>query len=288
MFYVTFKSFLLFPVLSSLFAGTLSTPASYPRQYVEKFRGKRQIQNLNVVVTTETHANTLDWITLKSQGKIAKPPPLPATFPQDPNKKTSRPISELEIPGVKKGPSGTVPVPRVNSTYLKSLCQKKQPPRVPDSSKRQDVGSHWYINSDQVVNNYGGGFVTSMFAPFVNNTGDFSLLQTAVTAQTSVGKQTVEAGWIVFPDQVSLPHIFTFFTTNDYTSDGNNIGGWNQDVTGWVQTDSTYFPGTAFSSLSTIGGTQYEMTMEYQLYEGNWWLLVIDRYVASYEQLLKR
>ena len=176
-----------------------------------------------------------------------------------------------------------------------------------------------------------------MFHAFVNNSGDFSLLQSAVTFQSSAGIQTVEAGWINYPrksiipphwilfssvfvesgrlgavsrdfkvsllfslwsyllrckaplqfknyiptesmiEQVLQPHIFTFFTTDGYTGGGTKIGGYNQDVGGWVQTDSTYFPGSAFSSISTFGGTQYDMTMQYQLYQGNWWLYVIDR-----------
>ena len=78
-------------------------------------------------------------------------------------------------------------------------------------------------------------------------------------------------------EQVLQPHIFTYFTTDGYTGGGTKIGGYNQDVGGWVQVDSTYFPGSAFSSISTFGGTQYDMTMQYQLYQGNWWLYVIDR-----------
>jgi Neprosin len=76
-----------------------------------------------------------------------------------------------------------------------------------------------------------------MFDAFVNNGGDFSLLQSAVTCQTSLGLQTVEAGWINYPDQISQPHIFTYFTTDGYSGSGNNVGGWNQDVGGWVQVE---------------------------------------------------
>ena len=116
-----------------------------------------------------------------------------------------------------------------------------------------------------------------MFKAFVNNAGDFSLLQSAVAYQSSVGLQTVEAGWINYPLQIDQPHIFTYFTTDGYASSGNKVGGWNQDVGGWVQVDSTYFPGTVFSTIATIGGTQYDMTMQFQLFQGNWWLFVIDR-----------
>jgi hypothetical protein len=116
-----------------------------------------------------------------------------------------------------------------------------------------------------------------MFKAFVNNGADFSLLQAAVAFDSSAGLQTVEAGCITYPNQISQPHIFTYFTTDGYSGSGNNIGGWNQDVGGWVQVDDTYFPGTVFTSIATFGGTQYDMTMQYQLFQGNWWLFVIDR-----------
>lgn len=278
---IPLKNLLLLPLLSTFFAGTLSTPAAYPNQYVEHALRKRAA--LNVVKTTTTHAQTLDWIPVGSQGTIAKAPPPLAPFAADPTKNAAKPISELEMPGVEKGPPGTVPIPRVNSTYLTNVHGiKKPPPAKRGVSKRQDAGIHWYVSSDQTVDNTGGSFVTSMFKAFVNNAGDFSLLQTAVTQDSSKGGQTLEAGWINYPNQVSQPHIFTYYTTNGYSSEGDDIGGWNQDVAGWVQVDSTYFPGTAFSSISTIGGTQYDMTMQYMLYENNWWLWVIDRWMGYY------
>lgn len=40
--------------------------------------------------------------------------------------------------------------------------------------------------------------------------------------------QTVEAGWIVYPDRFGgdyNPHLFTYYTTNGYGKEGDNIGG---------------------------------------------------------------
>lgn len=68
-----------------------------------------------------------------------------------------------------------------------------------------------------------------------------SLIQTAVV-QTNAAKpgspgqttmQTVEAGWVALPCQVSQPHIFTYYTINDYATQGDNAGGWNRDYKGW-------------------------------------------------------
>jgi hypothetical protein len=157
---ITLKNLLLLPVVASFLAGTLSTPAPYPNQYVEHALKKRQ--GLDVVETTNTHAQIIDWIPIESQGKIAKAPPLPPALPADPTKMAAKPISELEMPGIKKGPPGTVPVPRVNTTYLAHVQHKKPPPKK-GVSKRQDAGLHWYVSSDQAVSNHGGNWVMVSF-----------------------------------------------------------------------------------------------------------------------------
>ncbi|KAF2657039.1 hypothetical protein K491DRAFT_691406 [Lophiostoma macrostomum CBS 122681] len=98
--------------------------------------------------------------------------------------------------------------------------------------------------------------------------------------------QTVESGWINYPGQIASPHLFTFFTTDGYASNADNKGGWNRDVAGWVQYDSSIFPGTSFSPLSTRGGTQYEIKIEWLLSSGNWWLFVLDRWIGYYPATL--
>jgi hypothetical protein len=163
---ITLKNLLLLPVLAGLFSETLSSPAPFgpfPNQYGEHALKKRQ--SLNVVATTNTHANTIDWIPIGSQGKLAKAPPLPPALPQDPTKQVRRPVAELEMPGVQKGPAGTVPIPRLNATYLANVRQKQAPPKKSGISKRQNSGSHWYVNSNMNVNNHGGNWVMVSFSP---------------------------------------------------------------------------------------------------------------------------
>lgn len=277
-------SLLIFSSLAS------SKPISSPNsQYAKDALVKRA--NLDIVKTTFTKANTIDWIPIQSQGQIASPPPQRVV--QSSINNASIPIMELEQPGVELGPSGTVPVARMSLDYLTSSTNvKKQlpPKQLGPNSKRQYSGDHWYVTSDQAVSNIGGTATYSVFDAYVENSGDFSLLQTAVTKSnvplpgnpSQTGGQTLEAGWINYPAQVSSPHLFTYYTTNGYTSQGNNVGGWNQDVQGWVQVDSTIFPGTVFAPDSTIGGTQYELQIAYQLYEGNWWLWVLNRWIGYY------
>ena len=82
------------------------------------------------------------------------------------------------------------------------------------------------------------------------------------------------------------PHVFTYYTTNNYAKDGNNLGGYNRQHKGWVQysgpatTGRTLYPGIAITSVSVFDGPQFEMPMQFLLYidpvtqEGNWWVYV--------------
>jgi hypothetical protein len=96
-------------------------------------------------------------------------------------------------------------------------------------------------------------------------------------------RELMRARRINYPNQVSPPHLFTFFTTDGYQSTANNKGGWNRDVAGWVQVDTQIFPGTTFAPLSTRGGAQYDVKIQWLL-DGanNWWLFVLDRWIGYY------
>ncbi|CAI6336915.1 unnamed protein product [Periconia digitata] len=242
---------------------------------------------LDVRHTTETaEGGIVDWIPIQSQvpnGNVASPPPLPiyntmATF----NTSTPQPYDS------EKGPEGTVPILR----SARASVNKQPPPGIGSENDhvKRAVGDHWYASSAQTVANHGGSASYSLFKAYTESGADFSLLQAAII-RTGVPKpgdngqqitQTVEAGWINYPNQVAAPHLFVFFTTNGYSAQGNNIGGWNRDVAGWVQTDNTIFPGVSFNPLSSRGGSQYDLSIRWYLYQGNWWLSVLDRYIGYY------
>jgi hypothetical protein len=262
-----------------LFVQVTASPLAATSQYVHNALRRRS--GLNVKATTTTDTTTIDWIPIDSQGHVASPPPGKIVSLSASN--ASKPVSELQQPGAQLGPPGTVPVPQVSPDYLQTVASKELPELRSSKSKRQYAGNHWYVSSNQNVDNLGGSATYSIFNAFVNNNGDFSLLQTAVVkSSTSNGMQTVESGWINYPNQVSAPHLFTFYTTNGYSSQADNVGGWNQDVSGWVQVDTEIFPGTVFSPTSADGGDQYELDIQYLLYQGNWWLWVLDRWIGYY------
>jgi hypothetical protein len=92
------------------------------------------------------------------------------------------------------------------------------------------------------------------------------------------------AGWQQRKDSYGdwYPHLFTYYTTNGYTSDGDNRGGYNEDVDGWVQTDGQIHPGALSSPNSVRGGDQYSMQIKYQLFNANWWLMCGGRWLGYY------
>ena len=233
-----------------------------------------------VKTTTLPNGQIIDWAITESQGNIASPPPAP-------KKKT---IGKSPVVPSLNGPKGTVPIPR----KMGSTPHQKQLPPISvegvntNTTKRSNAGTHWYASSGQPVNNHGGGASFSLYNPYVESPNDFSLIQTAVirdgapNAQYGTVDQTVEAGWQKYPSGSPNPHLFTYFTTCGYNADGDNVGGYNRDVAGWVQTDSTIYPGYEFMPYATDGGEQYEIQIEYKFMNNNWWLFVLDRYIGYY------
>lgn len=254
-------------------------------------------KNLKIVKTTKYGDDTIDWVVKESQGDIASPPPAPPAQRKrvDNDRPTKQPSADAFVRGpALQGPPGTVPILRTK----KDLPPKRLPNQSDNNtaSAEGDVsiqagssGIHWYASSAQRQRNHGSGAMINIYNVYTESNYDFSLLQTAIAVDNApqpgggTKGQTVEAGWMHYENLVSGgPFLFTYYTTNGYTRSGDNIGGYNQFQKGWVQTDSSIMPGIHLNPLSTPNGEQYEFTLEYKLYQGNWWLYVLDRYIGYY------
>ena len=233
----------------------------------------------------------LDWVFPESQGKIASPPTKPKGDFRIGN------VEDLFV--VHQGPPGTVPILRRDTKIqpvmkeLPSPAEDKHPQIKSSLSEEPNYqGRHWYASTAQKVFNLGGIGTFSRFKAYVETPEDFSLLQTAIIrrnathAQLGSVIQTIEAGWINYPQQVQAPHLFSFFTTNGYSGYGDFVCGWNHDVAGFIQIDSIIYPGQPLRPYSVIGGAQQEIRIGYRLSEGNWWLYVGDRYIGYYPGIL--
>ncbi len=261
---------------------------------------------LEVAASTVTeHGQTIDWVPAESQtgdGRIASPPS------DSVSKKLREPAPEyseeavrspLELAEAKRGPTGTVPVVRKNLDGLayrydlKRFLSKTHGHRVANLygltyPAPEPDGSHRYGSSAQDVIAFGAEGVFSCFDPYLETEGDFSLIQVALSNSDLGFRQTVEAGWQEIKDIYGdwIPHLFTYYTTNGYTDDGDDVGGYNTDVDGWVQVDDSICPAITLVPYSERDGKQYRISLKYQLFENNWWLRCQDRWIGYYPATL--
>ena len=131
-------------------------------------------------------------------------------------------------------------------------------------------GKHYYSSGGQEVSNLGGDSHLSVWKPRVTP-GAYSSSQQWYSAGTGDAKQTIEGGWQVYPIKYDVedPILFTYFTPDNYAS-----GCYNLECPGFVQINSNWLLGGRITPLSSVGGEQRVFGMQWQLYEGNWWLFI--------------
>ena len=261
-------------------------------------------ERLQIVTTTTTDTGqTLDWIPIDSQapGGIAEPPPDEADPPprnsdmgesavgQSPPESDSEKPLGFGIPKDARGPDGTVPVVRMDiegylarvrvppATIQEFLAY--QPSPAPNANNRYYV----YLWSSSVTNYGTRGNINAWDAegPFDGPIfADTSIAQSSVGRGTGNGYQTVEVGQmksLLSPTAPGdgRPYLFVFYTTNNYTAPGNNLGGYNQEVTGWVQESTSIVPGLSLSApLSTTGGNQHYLDIRTRHFNLNWYVYI--------------
>jgi len=288
-------------------ARKLNARARDPKRHEAEIRRyfEDRLARLEIVCTSRTpHGQVIDWIPRESQlrgaQKVAEPPPSAYRFKSDKERPDKLAPFELEDPKVERGPKGTVPILRKNldgisfnqslakllgkypfANFEAAIAGRMQPQPSVD-------GPHWHAMTQQAIICFGGDGVLAAFDPYCENSDDFSLMQIALSNSDTGRLQTVEAGWQERKDSYGdwVPHLFTYYTTNGYSEDGDNKGGYNQDVDGWVQYDGSVHPGAISSPNSTRGGEQYAMQIKYQLYQGNWWFMCNGRWLGYYPDSL--
>ena len=139
---------------------------------------------------------------------------------------------------------------------------------------------HKYSLAVQNVNNLGGNSNLNIWSPYVNVLlGEvFSLSQEWYAGGSGSGLQTEEVGWIVYPAMFGdeKPHFFIFSTPDNYAT-----GCWNSTCGDFIQVAGGGILGASFTP-STFGGTQYDFSAEYYLYQGNWWLAYQGTWIGYY------
>lgn len=270
------------------------------RQYISDRQAKRE-----VIARTRTKlGQELDWVPIESQspnGIVAEPPDedVEVGTSTHPDWPTNRAVTELELPDAEKGPPGTVPIVRRNVDLITStrgvqkwLSKSGQdgPLAIAETTHSSFAdGLHIYAFAQYIGLAYGTEGVINLWQPATEWSDEFSLGQLWLSSGVDYQHQTVEAGVHCFKDYTGdwFPHIFVFYTTNNYRTNGDNIGGYNQDVDGWQQRSDTLYPGAGFTRVSTDGpASQFEVDFKVQYLLGNWWIRANGQWMGYYPSSL--
>jgi hypothetical protein len=199
---------------------------------------------------------------------------LPATRALD---LTLKPNEKDRFGSVKYCRSGTIPMRRITLEEMsrfdslggflrrgKSGEGERKGPELP-----ADSSSHYYARGLQYVDNLGGDAWLNVWSPTVADSR-MSLSQLWVVGEGSNPKQTVEAGWQVYPSVWDSDNaaLFIFYTSNDYKD-----GCYNTECDKFVQVASNVYLGNGFDHYSTSGGGQWGFNLQWKRSNaGNWWL----------------
>jgi hypothetical protein len=139
---------------------------------------------------------------------------------------------------------------------------------------------HKYAAMTQSVANIGGGTTLNIWNPYVDQ-AQMSLMQMWVTGGSGDARQTAEVGWQVQPDQWGSNDtvLFIFYTADNYQSGLC----YNLDCGVFYQVASDVALGTSLGAYySAVGGTQWDIPVQYMLWNGDWWLQIGSEWVGYY------
>ena len=175
-------------------------------------------------------------------------------------------------------PARTIPMRRVtleDMVHFATLSEFLRGRKIDDGSfdrprnEKPTNGGHYYARGYQFVDNFGADAWLDVWSPKVQS-HEMSLSQIWVVGSEGDGKQTVEAGWQVFPDKWGSDQaaLFIFYTSKNY-----NDGCYNLECTGFVQIANNVYLGRGFDHYSSIGGGQWGFNLQWKRHTtGDWWL----------------
>jgi hypothetical protein len=176
-------------------------------------------------------------------------------------------------------PAGTIPMRRITlagMTRFPTLAAFLA--KGPRGSGRAQIppafDQHRWAIGYQYVYNDGGNAWLNVWNP----EGDFTLSQQGYIGTSASGAgQTIEGGWIHYPNKFGYNSaLFIYWTSNSYSN-----GCYNLDCPAFVQVNRSIPLGASFSQYSTYGGPQVGFGMQWYYYQGNWWMVTIRKCCGS-------
>ncbi|MGR9053693.1 MAG: neprosin family prolyl endopeptidase, partial [Gammaproteobacteria bacterium] len=223
---------------------------------------------------------------------IATPPELPG-LDEASAVAEEKDVAVPEQSAVENGqvcPEGSVPIRRVTMETMKNFRTLEDfRKKVPSHLEEPRAGAsslHQYAHAYRYVSNLGAETVLNLWSPYVERSNEFSLSQMWVVRGSGADLETVEAGWQEYKDLYGdwRSRLFIYFTPDAYGSGGC----YNLTCGAFVQYSSSVYIGGAFSSYSSAGGTQQEITLRWHKGGSNnaWWLRYGNTWVGYYPQNL--
>jgi hypothetical protein len=195
--------------------------------------------------------------------------------------------------------ANTIPMRRITldemtrSATLKEFFQKGangagRPASAQSQADPDLAANHKFSIMYQNVPNLGGNSNLNIWSPSVNPAWGqtFSLSQQWYVGGSGVNTQTVEVGWQNYPAKYGTEdsRLFIYWTADNYAT----TGCYNLDCAGFVQVDNSATLGGNFDDYSSFYGPQYEIGVQFFLYQGNWWLSIQGTWIGYYPGYLYR
>ncbi|VVB03330.1 unnamed protein product [Arabis nemorensis] len=183
-------------------------------------------------------------------------------------------------------PDNTIPIRRVKKEDIlraKSIESfgKKTPPGILEVTSADQYVHEYAIAGVRGGNFFGSKASLNIWKPSVA-TNEFSLAQTWLVSGDGGSLNTIEAGWQVYPYLYggSNPTLFIYWTRDGYQT----TGCYNLLCSGFVQTNTQYSVGAAYTTFSQYNGAQYALNLLIWKDKptGNWWLLINDDVFMGY------
>jgi hypothetical protein len=293
--FVTFKDFLASTTAADS-GEFLARPTSHVKAAteLEQMRGHilTMYDGIEVSHSFLLHSQYFDCVPIERQPSvrllglkgIAQPPPLAASQ----NRLFAGPAEGADQVGAEdefdefgnsaRCEEGTIPMRRITLDELSRFATLQDFfKKAPDAAPQAPAPTHKYAYTNQTVDNFGGNSALNLWRPRVaTNLGEiFSLSQVWYTGGVGAGLQTAEGGWQNYPGKYHTQSsvLFIYWTADAYQT----TGCYNLDCAAFVQINGSYTLGGAWARYSTRGGTQYDFTVLWEFFQGNWWLGISGR-----------
>jgi hypothetical protein len=266
----------------------LGADAQRRQREVDRYIMDELYRGYSIVETTQTYSGDLiDWVDPDTVpgSRIQPPPPPTAADLETPPGVLLQP-TELDQHPELRGPDGTIPFTRPR---FASYVHGDSGHDSLDAYLKADEAPQIWPGVFRLYSGYRKTVPNTKVAGFFNQSigqiqpGTFSVLEMT----TFCGGASAElVGMAVSKDMVNfndaIQRLRVEFLTAGKNAMGNNKGGWDGKVTGFVAAAGRpYGPNIALAQ-SIIGGTQYESSFHIENFAGDWWVAHNGNWLGYY------